>query len=322
MSRRGSVVDPRRIRLTTIVVAVAAFASRATAGTALRITCVDGGGDLFEGNGRTVLSAGFCDTDHTCDGNCTFAFNPECAVCLGDFRGRFVCSPDAHEVACPGLPSPPCPSSLPHVVLSLGNHGHAHERMRFRFGKRSFTLMLRCDYPAACPAPPRAPPRGIPNVVGDWSFQETTADTDCAPSVIAGLHSPASIRISQDAVGLRACMEPEADARGDVSPLGQGIASASTFSIGTSGGYDGVHGYELSLVAPSPTNDTTTASEQWSILQGSSLTTPPVCTRTATATMSRRPMPSCTADADCIAIDPCMRCDRSVLRCALSPLCQ
>jgi hypothetical protein len=66
----------------------------------------------------------------------------------------------------------------------------------------------------------------------------------------------------------------------------------------------------------------TTVSEQWTILQENPPNTP-VCTRTATATMSRRLMPPCTADEQCFAIDPCMRCDRATLRrCALSPLCQ
>ncbi len=320
LTKRGGVRTMSRLT-TTIILALLVVASRATSGTTLRVTCADGGGDLFEGNGRTVLSAGFCDADHTCDGQCTFAFNPECAVCLGRFSGRLVCSPDAHEEVCPGLPPLPCPSGLPHVVLSLGNRAHAQKRMRFKVAKRSFTLILRCDYPSACPAQPQAPPPGMPDVAGDWSLQETTADTDCAPSVSAGLRPPGSIRFSQDAVGLQACIDPEDDARGDTSPLGQGIVSASTIGMSARDAYDGLHVYELSLVAPPPTNDAMTASEHWSIMQESPPMNP-VCTRTATATMSRRPMPECTGDAECIAIDPCMRCDRSVLRCALSPLCQ
>jgi hypothetical protein len=38
--------------------------------------------------------------------------------------------------------------------------------------------------------------------------------------------------------------------------------------------------------------------------------------------MSELPMPACTTDDECVAMDACMRCDRSTLRCALSPLCQ
>jgi hypothetical protein len=192
--------------------------------------------------------------------------------------------------------------------------------MRFKVAKRSFTLMLRCEYPSACPAQPQPPPPGIPNVAGDWSIHETTADTDCSPTVTQFLRPPGSVRFSQDGVGLHACIDPEDDARGDRSPLGQGIVSASTIEM--SAGYSLVgYVYQPNLVTSPPTNDTMTATEQWSILQA----TPPmapVCTRTATATMSRRPMAPCTGDDECIAMDPCMRCDRSVLRCALLPLCQ
>jgi hypothetical protein len=314
---------PRRNGLTTAVLALLALASPARPGTALRITCSDGGGDLFEGHGRSVLSSGFCDTDHTCDGNCTFAFNPECAVCLGRFSGRLTCSPDGHEEVCPLLPPPPCPSGLPHVVLSLGNKGHAHKRMRFRVGRRSFTLILRCDYGHACGAQPQPPPPGIPNVDGDWDLQETTADTDCAPSVATYLRPPGSVRLAQDGFGLTACFDPEDDASSRMSPVGQGTVSNSTLDISASVvDFDGSHSYALNVVGPLPGDATsTTVSEQWSILQGD----PPktvLCSRTATATMSRRPTPPCTGDAECIAIDPCMRCDRSVLRCALNPLCQ
>jgi hypothetical protein len=301
------------------------LAAPALSATTIRIMCADGGGDLFEWNGHTILSAGFCDADHDCDGICTFAFNPDCPVCLADqLSRRRVCSPDAYVEVCPGLPALPCPSGLPHVVLPLGRgrKGLAHKRIQFKFGKRHVTLLLRCEPGRACVAPPQAPPPGVPDVGGDWSLQETTANTDCASSVIDALRPPIGVRLAQDGVGLTACIEPQGGATGDVPPFGQGAVSGSTLSLSATGfsDYEGLHTFAMSLVAPLPVSGTsTTASEQWSIRQADAARTL-VCTRTATATMSRSPMPPCTSDEQCMAMDACMRCKG--FRCALSPLCQ
>jgi hypothetical protein len=102
--------------LTKVAVVVGCLLPRVVfSGEAIRVTCADGGGDLVEGNGYSILSAGLCDVDHTCDGFCTFAFDPDCPLIM---VGDLLYSPGGFGVACPGLPAFPCPSALPHAELS------------------------------------------------------------------------------------------------------------------------------------------------------------------------------------------------------------
>jgi hypothetical protein len=309
--------------LTTVTMSALILLAVPVLSDTLRITCADGGGDLFEGHGHTVWSPGFCDADHACDGFCTFTFDPRCAVCLGNYSGRLTCSPDGNAEVCPGLPALPCPSGLPHVVLNnLGEKRHVQKRLHFTFAKRHFTLILRCEFGRGCPVPPQAPPPGVPDVGDVWSLQETTANTDCPASLLTGLRPPAAIRLSQNGVGITACIDPQDSGPDSMSPLGQGIVSDSTLSVSSGPIGWGIDTYTLSLVAPVPVSGTsTTVSEQWTFRQDNPARTP-VCTRTATATMARRPMPPCTADEHCVAIGPCMRCNKHTLQCALSPLCQ
>jgi hypothetical protein len=307
---------------TTTLLLLLAAPSRAS--IIVRIACADGGGDLVQTRGRTLLSEGFCDADHACDGICTFAFDPACPACLANqlSRGRDICSPDGYAESCPGIPAPPCPSGLPHIVLPLGPKGHAHKRIHFKLANEHFTFLLRCEVGRSCSAPPQSPPPGFPDVSGDWTLQETTTNTDCAPIALTDFQPSGTIRIVQNGVGLTACIDPAASAQGGFSPIGEGVVSGSTLSVSAGlAGYNGVDTYMLSLVAALPTSGmSTTASEQWSFRKDVPSMTP-VCTRTATATMSRLPMPPCTTDDQCISMDPCMRCN-GALRCALSPLCQ
>jgi hypothetical protein len=286
----------------------------AFSGEAIRITCADGGGDLVEGNGHSVFSAGLCDVDHTCDGYCTFAFDPYCPICLSQFSGAFTCSPDAHEEACPGLPVFPCASDLPHVVLTLGQKRQAHMRMHVRIKQRHFTLLLRCEYPGSCTSPLYQPPlpQNVPDLTGDWQIQETAADTDCSSIVVHRLKTPPTVRLVQTGLAVFAC------------GLGmQGSVLDSTLNLGTPPtDFDGIDAYTERVSGALPTDGgPITVTESWSLTRVEPPAGLTICTRTATASMSRLPALPCHNDAECIAADACTRCS-NVRLCTRSPFCQ
>jgi len=289
-----------------VVLAVAV--PRTSLAATIRITCEDGGGDLVEGGGHSVLSAGFCDADHSADGFCTFAFNPLCPSCL--LRTRF-CSPDAHAESCPGLGPMPCPSSLPHHVLPAPRREfqQTHRRIHVREGRFHASFILRCQRDLGSPAALRP-------LSGDWMLTETGAAGDCPPDIASAVKTPPAVRIAQTGPLVLACLNVDGSADWIPAVAAQGIVTESALLLTTGICCDAdvprtaLETYSLTLsTMSSPGGDTIQASEVAHVQPAEPLAGGVTCTKTAAVTLSRALAgAACSGDADCLSTDHCGRC--------------
>ena len=286
----------------------------------IRITCVDGGGDLLEGGGRSLLSAGFCDADHSADGFCTFAFDPLCPSCL---LGTRACSPDAHVESCPGLGPIPCPSPLPHYVLPAPRRlfQQKHRRIHVRVGRFRASFILRCRRGLGSSA-------AVQPLSGDWTLTETGAGGDCPPDIASAVKTPTVMRIAQTGSLLSACLNVDGSVDWSSAAAAQGIVSEYGMLL-TAGNCcyadvprRAVETYSLTFSSmSSPSGDTIQTSEESQVQAADPLVGGLTCTKTAEVTITRvLTAVACNADTDCLNTDHCGRCMQG--RCSRSPLCQ
>jgi len=303
-----------RIRRATPLLLIAALAvavPHISFAATIRITCADGGGDLIEAGGRSLLSVGLCDVDRTADGYCTFAFVPACPSCL---LRTIPCSPDGLLEACSGPPAFPCPYSVPHYVLPTPRRAfhRTHRRIHVHSGTYHATFVLRCEIGLGLGVfATQIDSSATPNLIGDWTLTETGGSTtDCPVQVTQDLTTPSLIRVAEQGNAVRACL----DLHVDYPPTANGTVSEAGFVIDT--GDLGLYSESIASTS-APNADMVAVTEHW-------LVPPPphtlFCASKDDATMFRVPPIPCQNDADCLTQDACTRCVQA--RCLRSPLCQ
>jgi hypothetical protein len=285
---------------------------------AVHVTCRDGGKTATLERGNVLSRYPLCDLDAACDGVCTFSFQPACLSCYLNLTlsPGPVCSPDASEVCAPAIDPAPCPPRTALYAVALTGAKPRTRVVRFpRDGRIARSVVvLRClpakrEHCATTTTTTLSP--GLPDLTGDWTLTETTVSGDCPPGLTEPvgtlLHDHPEIGILQTGNALEACGDGIVQTAGELSP------SSFSFDTGMCCGRSDATSMELydfsqrlSGQLPGPGGVISVMGE-WNFKRDGSPPGGASCTRTSQALLVRS-QHACQTNADCIAIDPCLRC--------------
>lgn len=305
-------------RLSSGLVLVVILIPATAAFAVVHVTCRDGDSTARLQQGTHHAKYPLCDLDNACDGVCTFSFLPECVSCYLKLDEN-TCSPDAAAFACPpAVHTAPCPPDDPVYAVALrGTKPRTRVVRTPREGRLApKVFVLRCLPPkdgqcAASATTSTTLPPGTPELTGDWTLTETSIMDTCPQGVTTPigmqLHDHPEVGIDQIGTDLMACGAGIMQTSGTLSPTGFLLDTGVCCSV--SGRPTGYYNFSQRFSGALPLQgDQTTVLGQWIFTPNGSSPGRASCSRTSTAILQRSAPHLCQTSADCIQLDPCLRC--------------